>query len=542
MTIAIPPKLPYLIRKGLSPVATKRGWEHPVTGELLKVNGGLVNEVGEGQIVRVEFVRPSGGFDLGKALKVVVYYNKLVNVSAGASLVVTGPDGNITLKAGEHLAKNRIVFEFENDGSTPATIDKVGAYSIDEQTISGTITDVEGAVAASVVLTLEDNPADGETVTLNGKTYTFKETLTNTDGYVLIGPTPEMSAENLVAAVNLGYGSPHYTTNPVGTVFAAATTLHATIKAQKLNNTVVFTAKTAGTGGNSLTCSETLTGGSFAESATTLSGGAAAASSDKDIVEEVAGATFELDEGELPDIISIVWDKDEYELGEAPILTVTFDRPVDAPDGCVILVSSTGDDDSFEFFTADGPQENTTEVVFQGPVIDDVPATVNLLYTGAPSNGDTVTIDGKTYTFETELTNADGNVLIDGAVTSWANLVAAITKGPGEGTAYAAATEEHPTVTADQDTGVVIITAKVGGTAGNEIEVSEDLDNAGFEDGATALAGGMDNSGVLSIADQTISVENPIVLTGSEAVANLVISEEVAEAAGTRNIGTVEEE
>ena len=63
-----------------------------------------------------------------------------------------------------------------------------------------------------------------------------------------------------------------------------------------------------------------------------------------------------------------------------------------------------------------------------------------LTYAGIPSNGDTVTIGTKVYTYQTVLTNSDGNVAIgadqDAALS---NLVAAITLGTGSGTAYAAA-------------------------------------------------------------------------------------------------------
>jgi hypothetical protein len=70
-----------------------------------------------------------------------------------------------------------------------------------------------------------------------------------------------------------------------------------------------------------------------------------------------------------------------------------------------------------------------------------------LSLTGQPLNTETVTIGLKTYTFQSTLTNVDGNVHI-GATSqdSIDNLIAAITLGSGAGTAYASATTAHPSI------------------------------------------------------------------------------------------------
>ncbi len=92
------------------------------------------------------------------------------------------------------------------------------------------------------------------------------------------------------------------------------------------------------------------------------------------------------------------------------------------------------------------------------------------------SDGDTVTIDAKTYTFQTVLTNVDGNVLIGpDAITSLAYLVAAINLDAGGGTTYAAATTIHPTVSAAvnaNNSRVLDATAKTAGSAGNAIALA----------------------------------------------------------------------
>lgn len=129
---------------------------------------------------------------------------------------------------------------------------------------SATISDVTPGVAATGTLTLTANAANGETVTIDAKTYTFQTTLTNADGNVLVGATASDSLDNLIAAITLGAGS--------GTVYAAATTEHPTVTASAgAGDTMTATAKTDGTAGNSIGTSETLVSGSWGGA--TLSGG-----------------------------------------------------------------------------------------------------------------------------------------------------------------------------------------------------------------------------------------------------------------------------
>lgn len=117
-------------------------------------------------------------------------------------------------------------------------------------------------------------------------------------------------------------------------------------------------------------------------------------------------------------------------------------------------------------------------------------ATGTLTLSGQPTNTQTVTIDAKVYTFQTTLTNVDGNVLI-GATTadSLANLEAAVMLGPGAGTAYAAAMTSHPTVTADSTPTTLVVTAITGGTPGNSIATTETLTNGSW--GGATLSGGV---------------------------------------------------
>ncbi len=68
-------------------------------------------------------------------------------------------------------------------------------------------------------------PLNTETITVDGKAYTYQDTLTNVDGNVHIGADAEASLDNLVAAINLGAGA--------GTDYATLMTLHPTVIAVK---------------------------------------------------------------------------------------------------------------------------------------------------------------------------------------------------------------------------------------------------------------------------------------------------------------------
>ena len=112
-----------------------------------------------------------------------------------------------------------------------------------------------------------------------------------------------------------------------------------------------------------------------------------------------------------------------------------------------------------------------------------------LTFTAQPANGETVTIGTKVYTFQTVLTNVDGNVFIGANLAaSISNLAAAITLGAGSGTAYAAATTLNTQVTATAGATTMVVTAKVAGTSGNSIATTEILANASW--GGATMSGG----------------------------------------------------
>jgi hypothetical protein len=120
-----------------------------------------------------------------------------------------------------------------------------------------------------------------------------------------------------------------------------------------------------------------------------------------------------------------------------------------------------------------------------------------LTASGNVSNGHTVTIGSKTYTFETTLTDVDGNVDIGAdAEESLANLYAAINLEAGAGTKYATSTTAHPTVVADSKTATtLVVRAKASGSGGDSIATTET--SSALSWGAATLASGGTANGVV---------------------------------------------
>lgn len=130
-----------------------------------------------------------------------------------------------------------------------------------------------------------------------------------------------------------------------------------------------------------------------------------------------------------------------------------------------------------------------------GTPVSGVKATRTLTSTGvAPANGATVTIGHKTYTFQTTLTNVDGNVLIGAsAAAALDNLKSAINLTAGAGTTYATATTANTEVSATTNTDTTqVVEALVAGAAGNTIPLSETSSVLSWASGT--LTGGVDGT------------------------------------------------
>jgi len=124
-----------------------------------------------------------------------------------------------------------------------------------------------------------------------------------------------------------------------------------------------------------------------------------------------------------------------------------------------------------------------------------VAATGSVTIPTNPSNTHTVTIGGKVYTFQSSLTDVDGNVKIGAsAALTQANLKAAINLDGGTpGTDYATSMTRNKTVDASTPVAdVITLTARAAGKAGNDITLSEAMSGTGNVVSGATLSGGRD--------------------------------------------------
>ena len=163
---------------------------------------------------------------------------------------------------------------FLSDGVTSTTIGvTTGALSAASLGLTpGTVTANVPAVAATATVSLTGLPADGDTVDVDGTTYTFKTALSTgptVADQVLIGSSAATAATNLAEAID-GTGT-------LGTNVSTGTTANANVSAVATGSTITLTAITAGTAGNAYTL--TATGANTSVSGATFAGGAAAGTS-----------------------------------------------------------------------------------------------------------------------------------------------------------------------------------------------------------------------------------------------------------------------
>lgn len=133
-------------------------------------------------------------------------------------------------------------------------------------------------------------------------------------------------------------------------------------------------------------------------------------------------------------------------------------------------------------------------------------ATGALTFSGVGTADDTITVGSVTYTLKAAPTTVANQVKIGAtAAETAANLIAAVNKAAGGGTAYGSNTVAHPDVQAESLGGAIVgITAKVPGLAGNALATTETGTNTSF--GAATLTGGEDAFGVKPIGITTAAV------------------------------------
>lgn len=103
------------------------------------------------------------------------------------------------------------------------------------------------AATGTITITVGQNPADGNTVTINGRAYTFKTALTAEPvvDEVLIGGDPPATSANLVLAIMHGAGE--------GVNYSTGTVVNAHVTATSVDNVTTLTSKTKGVIGNTYT-------------------------------------------------------------------------------------------------------------------------------------------------------------------------------------------------------------------------------------------------------------------------------------------------
>lgn len=177
-----------------------------------------------------------GAFDLD--VVGTIGYVRLRNVEA--SVIITTPTAPVVVNNG-------------TPGSTTVAYKVValqadGSYSAASSAGTTTTSNAILTAAATNTVTATGTPADDDTIEVNGRTYTFKTTLTPTADEVLINGQPG-SMTNLARAIN-NTGTP-------GTDYASDTVINADVSSSAVaTNTITLTSKIAGAAGNVYTLSK----------------------------------------------------------------------------------------------------------------------------------------------------------------------------------------------------------------------------------------------------------------------------------------------
>lgn len=151
-----------------------------------------------------------------------------------------------------------------------------------------------------------------------------------------------------------------------------------------------------------------------------------------------------------------------------------------------------------------------------------VAATGTVTFTENPADGDTLKIGSTTYTFKTSPAAAN-DVAIKGTVDETAQNLADVINGDS-GEAYAGTTSPSLDVSAEVEAGVMTLTARTAGTAGNSLALVQTGDFANVS--GAALSGGV-NSSTSSVTD-TVQLTN-VKFRSSGAAGDLALVEFVTD-------------
>jgi len=341
------------------------------------------------------------------------------------------------------------------------------------------------AKAANVLTSNNTTPSDGDMVIIGTKVYTFKTTLGTLDGQIHINGSADAALLNLSNAINQSgiQGTDYYCLEADQNVSASATVT---------SHHITFTALYEGLAGNSIATTAVSSGSTLSWATSTLAGGNASATF------TVADATFGVQAARqtVPEFLAsnTAWSRAHQVSSAAYTIKRNGSNPV-----AIVLTALSKLGVALESSLSFAPVFSTQPA--NATAAGTAAATGTLTNNGtAPADGSTVVIGGKTYTWQTTLTNVDGHVLIGGSNTAaMTNLFKAITLASGAGTNYATATTASLYVTAANPTGTtVVITALVQGLAGNAIGTTQ----AGTSNGTwghTTLTGGTDSTATFTV-------------------------------------------
>ena len=446
------------------------------------------------------------------------------------------------------------------DGETFTIGEETYEIDTDDNVTEGNIAvDVSAyATAAQGTLTVTgggNQIADGYTVTIDGKTYTFKTSLTveAVEGEVLIGTNDTAALLNLLNALN------HTGTPGIDYSCEAA---HPTVKGSSSDaTTLVVEARTPGTAGNAIEVSKV--GAETIWDDTVLGKTQAGVDCTAENADGViitafnAGTTYDITasqgSGTSVDFSANAGGSQDGSAGNiATTVTLTagsftgskMTGGVDASDAeaAAALILAIDGDTSAVVDAADGGagvvSVEALEAGASGNSISIAETMAHGSWAGAATelsgglDADTVTIGDITYTFVGSLSDpAVAYEVATGvsAATALDNLKSAINETAGKGSTYSTGTVAHPIVVAtDNDDTTQKIVARIPGATTNNTVTTETSDYLSWED--TTLGGGTGasvagvNAETVTFGDATYSFVTALSETsGADAIVNQIL-------------------
>lgn len=343
-------------------------------------------------------------------------------------------------------------------------------------------------------------PVDAETVIVAGQTYTFKDTLGSADDVKIATGTPTNAGETNyifdISSSSIALDGTGKWLGKAGDMMVITGTGGATNDDSYTINSISFDGKTA-TVTPAPDADETIVTGSVTNTMKVYE------STHQNLINAInrtgtAGTDYHTDTDANDNVTA-----DQQHLvasGELPIRLVAR---VAGADGNAVALSNAGTSTYvFDSLFLEGGQDFRRGTR----------GTSKLSFSANPLNTETVTIShfdtgNKVYTFQTTLTDSDGNVQIGtDAAESAANLAAAINLGAGSGTAYAASMTQNKSVSASKSYGedAVVVRSLINGERGN-VAIATTVTGATLSN-PTLVGGSVDNELLIAVQLQSINL------------------------------------